>query len=245
MNLELEILRTSYLTNVEVGQLINQHLSDLATIDPNLRTDEPYNSYITDMATKATNYQKGLLQAQKNAETEIIVKADGVRDKSARALGAALKLYALSDNADEVEASRRISILFSPFKKLDTLNYSSETLAIDNLVSDLLSPAYNSYVSILQVDRYIFRLQNANENFKPLFGSRMVTKALTETFDMKLLRTELLKKYSDFAEYVLSMAKVTNSPLFITTLNLLNAARKYYNDQMAQPAKPIVEAHVV
>ena len=73
----------------------------------------------------------------------------------------------------------------------------------------------------------------------------MVTKALTETFDMKLLRTELLKKYSDFAEYVLSMAKVTNSPLFITTLNLFNAARKYYNDQMAQPAKPIVEANVV
>lgn len=245
MNLELEPLRTPNLTNVEVGQLVNQHFSDLATIDPNLMTDGPYNVYTNDLAAKATNYQKGLLQAQSNAETEVIVKADGVRDKSVRAIGAALKLYALSDIPEEVEASRRISILFGPFKKLDTLNYSTETLAIENFMSDLSGPAYSLYFNLLQLERYDTRLRNANENFKTLFGGRMVTTALAETFDMKLLRTELLKKYSDFAEYVLSMAKATNLPLFITTLDLLNGARKYYNDQMAQPTPPKVVVPVV
>jgi hypothetical protein len=229
MKQELEPLRTPNLTLMEVGQLINRHLSDLDTIDAALKTDAPFNAYTSQLALQATQYQKGLAQVQKNEETEKVVLADAVRDKAVSALGAGLKLYALSDVPEEVEAS------------LANLNYEAETIAIDKLVGELLSPAYSSKISLLQMDRYVIRLQNANEAFKPLFSGRMVTTAMTETFDMKILRTDLLNKYSDFAGYVLSMAKATENPLFGTALNLLNTARKYYNDLLTRRVAPKAE----
>jgi hypothetical protein len=241
MKQELEPLRTPNLTLMEVGQLINRHLSDLDTIDAALKTDAPFNAYTSQLALQATQYQKGLAQVQKNEETEKVVLADAVRDKAVSALGAGLKLYALSDVPEEVEASRSVGILFGNYKNLANLNYEAETIAIDKLVGELLSPAYSSKISLLQMDRYVIRLQNANEAFKPLFSGRMVTTAMTETFDMKILRTDLLNKYSDFAGYVLSMAKATENPLFGTALNLLNTARKYYNDLLTRRVAPKAE----
>jgi len=244
MSFELEPLRTSYLTHVEVGQLMNRLFADLGSIEPELRIDVPYNAYLTDLTALTTNFHKGLLQVQKNAETEKIVLSDRVRDKAVSALGAVLKLYALSNIPEEVEASRCLSLLFGPFKGLSSMNYEAETLAIDRLMADMTSPAYSDYTANLQLDSYISRISDANGNFKQLFTGRMVDTALAETYDMKLLRSELLKKYNDFVQYVLSMAKATNLPLFVTALDLLNNGRKYYNDLLAQPTPPVVEEPV-
>lgn len=241
MKLKLEPLATANLTNMEVGQLIHRHLSDLATIDPALQNDEPFNAYSNDLGLQLSEYQKGLSLVKKNEATENIVLADAYRDNAIIAFGIALKLYAYSENPIEANASRSLSILFDKYKNLATLNYEAETLGIDKLVSELLSPAYSGKVSILQMLRYVTRLQNANENFKSLFGSRMVATAMIETYDMKILRTGLLNKYSDFANYVLSMAKATDNPLFANALNLLNTARKYYNDMVAKRTAPKTE----
>jgi hypothetical protein len=51
---------------------------------------------------------------------------------------------------------------------------------------------------------------------------------------MKVVRAELLKKYADMANYVLAMSKALNTQLFLTTLNLMNASRKYYSDMLAR-----------
>ena len=236
MKLKLEPLRTSNLTNMEVGQLIIRHLTDFDTIDPALKTDAPFNAYTNDLGLQSVVYQKGLAQVQKNEETEKIVLADANRDKTVSAFGAGLKLYALSDIPEEAEASRSLNILFGTYKNLSTLSYEAETLAIDKLVGELLSPAYSSKVTLLQMDRYVTRMQNANEAFKPLFSGRMVTTAMTETYDMKILRTTLLNKYSDFANYVLAMAKATDNSLFANALGLFNTARKYYDDMVARRA---------
>ena len=241
MKLKLEPLRTPGLTNMEVGQLIIRHLTDLNTINPASKTDAPFNAYINDLGLQSVEYQKGLAQVQMNEETQKIVLADANRDKANSAFGAGLKLYALSDIPEEVEASRSLGILFGTYKNLSTLSYEAETLAIDKLVGELLSPAYSSKVNLLQMDRYVTRMRNANEAFKPLFSGRMVGNAMTETYDMKILRAALLNKYSDFAKYVLAMAKATNNPLFADALNLLNTARKYYDDMVAKRIAPKTE----
>lgn len=238
MKLKLETLRTPGLTNMEVGQLIIRHLTDLNTIDPASKTDAPFNAYTNDLGLQSAEYQKGLAQVQMNEETQKIVLADANRDKANSAFGAGLKLYALSDIPEEAEASRSLGILFGTYKNLSTLSYEAETLAIDKLVGELLSPAYSSKVNLLQMDRYVTRMRNANEAFKPLFSGRMVGNAMTETYDMKILRTALLNKYSDFTKYVLAMAKATDNPLFANALNLLNTARKYYDDMVARRTAP-------
>ena len=241
MKLKLEPLKTANLTNMEVGQLTVRHLSDLDTIDPASKNDAPFNAYTNDLGLQSGEYQKGLAQVQKNEETEKIVAADATRDKAGIAIGAALKLHAMSDVPEEVEASRSLSILFGTYKNLTTLNYEAETLAIDKLTGELNSPAYSEKINMLHMSKYVVRLSEANGAFKNLFSGRMVGNAMTESYDMKILRTALLNKYSDFANYVLAMAKATDNPLFANALTLLNTARKYYDDMLAKRTAPKVE----
>jgi len=235
MSLKLEPLNASVLTNMEAGQLMNRHEKDLATIAPAMLTDAPYNHYVRQITTKSATYQKGLAQVQKNEETDKIALLDGVRDKSVNAFSRALKLYDLSDEPKEVEASKALGILFRTFKDLAVLNYEAESIGIDKLVSELESEKYKGHVALLNIERYVTRMKVSNENFKVLFGNRMVTGAMTESYDLKVIRKEMLKLYSDFAAYVLAMAKTDDAPpLFLTALTLLNTARKYYADTLAR-----------
>ncbi|MBW8332114.1 MAG: hypothetical protein K0M40_08855 [Prolixibacteraceae bacterium] len=234
MMLKLEPVRTSDLTNMEAGQLIRRTLDDLATIDQALMIDVPLNAYLQDLTQQKGSYEKALAQIRKSEETEKIGLADKNRDKAVDAFGKALKLYGVSDDEAEVEASRGLNIVFTSFKGLADLNYEAETMAIDKLVNELESPAHAAKIGVLNMGRYVARLKTTNEAFKTLFANRLVTEASTETYDMKVIRAELLKKYADMANYVLAMAKALKSPLFLNALNLLNASRKYYSDMLAR-----------
>ena len=230
----LESLRVTALSNMEAGQLMRSLVDELDTIDPTKRTDESYNRYVQEIIDQTNLYERAVAQVRKNAETEKIVQADEARDKGLSAFGMGLKLYALSDDPAEVEASRILSILFDTIKNLDKLNYEAESLGIDRLVSKYKSPVYSDKITFLQMDRYVTRLENANEVFKTLFGARIVKTAMTEHFNMKAIRADLQNKYNDFADYVLTMAKALNTPLFIDSLKLLNTERKYYSDMLAR-----------
>jgi hypothetical protein len=241
----LEPLDFSALTNMEAGQLMIRHQSDLNTIDASLRTDAPYNSYLQKIGNQMLLYTNALAQVRKNEETEKIGLADDARDKAVSSFNLALKLHASADDPAEAEASRSLRILFDTYKNIAKLNYEAETLAIDKLVNALNSEAYSEKITLLHMGKYVTRLSETNNAFSTLFSGRMVGTAMSESFDMKTIRKELQETYTDFAEYVLAMAKATESQLFTTALNLLNAARKYYADQMLSNPAPKPETPVV
>lgn len=241
MKQTLEPLSTSTLTNMDAGQLFRRHMSDLATIDPGLLTDAPFNNYIQQISNQAVVFENAIAQVRKNEETEKIVEADAARDKAVSAFSLALKLHASADDPEEAEASRSLGILFGTYKNMAKLNYEAESLAIDKLVNELNSPAYSEKITALYMTKYVTRLNDTNAIFKTLFSGRMVGTAMNETYDMKAIRSELQSTYNDFCEYVLAMAKALNTPLFLTALNLLNTARKYYADQLARRTAPKVE----
>ena len=234
MKLKLEPLRLAGLSNMEAGQLIKRHLSDFSALNPEWLTDAPFNAYVQALTTHSALFEKGLAQIRKNEETQKVEMADADRDKSVIAFGRGLKLYAVSDDPIEVEASRVLGILFDNFKNLPALSYEAETIAIDKLVSELEKGNYMANINLLQMSRYVVRMKNANDNFKTLFGGRITTVAVTESYDMKTIRMDTLKKYGEFATYVLAMAKALETPLFVQSLNLLNTARKYYADLLAR-----------
>ena len=234
MKLKLEALRLAGLTNMEAGQFIRRNLEDLATIDQTLLIDVPFNAYVQGIIQQKALYENALAQVRKNEETEKIDLADKDRDKSADAFGRALKLYAISDDPEEVEASRGLGIVFNNFKDIANMNYEAETLAIDKLVTELESHAHVVKIEKLKMGRYVTRLKTTNEVFKTLFSNRMVNTASTESYDMKIIRADLMKKNADFANYVLAMAKALESPLFLQSLSLMNTARKYYSDLLAR-----------
>jgi len=234
MKLKLEALRLAGLTNMEAGQFIRRNLEDLATIDQTLLIDVPFNAYVQGIIQQKALYENALAQVRKNEETEKIDLADKDRDKSADAFGRALKLYAISDDPEEVEASRGLGIVFNNFKDIANMNYEAETLAIDKLVTELESHAHVVKIEKLKMGRYVTRLKTTNEAFKTLFSNRMVSTATTESYDMKIIRADLMKMYADFANYVLAMGKAFKSPLFLQSLSLMNTARKYYSDLLAR-----------
>lgn len=234
MKHSLQSLRVSALSNLEAGQLINRHLADLGSIDPALLTDDPFNNYLLKLTTHSDNYEKALAQVQKNEETLKISFADADRDKGHSSCIRCLSLYAISDDAEEVESSRILKIIFRNFKNLPRLNYEAETMAIDKLIADLEKPAAAQHVAKLNMGSYINRLKNSNETFKALFSSRIQTEALTESYDMKSIRKETFQTYRDFCNYVLAMAKALNTPLFNQALDLINAGRKYYADLLSR-----------
>lgn len=219
---------------MEVGQLMNRHLDDFSTIDPKLLTDAPYNDYVKQITNKSGIFQKALVQVRKNQETEKIIQADDDRDKAIEAYKKSLQLYKASDVPEEIEAARILGILMDSHKNLAKQNYEAETIGIDKVVSDLESPKYSAQVAVLNIRKYVDRMNVTNQNFKTLFSGRMVTGAMTETFDVQAIRKELLKLYADFTAYVLAMAKALDTPLFNTALTLLNTARKYYADMLAR-----------
>jgi hypothetical protein len=237
----LEPLTTSALTNMEAGQLFRRHLGDLGTIDASLLVDAPFNNYVQLIGNQAVVYENALAQVRKNEETQKIVDADALRDKAVTSFNLALKLHATSDDPAEVEASRSLGILFSTYKNLAKLNYEAESLAIDKLTGELNSPAYSEKINYLHMSKYVARLIETNTAFKNIFSGRMVGNAMTESFDLKTIRIELQSTYSDFCDYILSMAKALNTPLFVNALNLLNTARKYYADLLARRTAPKTE----
>lgn len=244
MSLVLEPLTVSALTNMEAGQLMIRHMGDLNTIDASLLTDAPYNNYVQKIGNQTELYFAALAQVQKSEETEKISLADAARDKAVSSFNLALKLHAAADEPEEAEASRGLKILFDTYKNLAKLNYEAESLAIDKLVSELKTEAYMIKIDNLHMNKYVTRLEETNNAFKTLFSGRMVTTAMTESYDMKAIRKELQETYTDFTAYVLAMAKATEGQLFVTALNLLNAARKYYSDQMLSNNTPKPETPV-
>ena len=228
MNNNLEPLKSSFLTNMEFGSLMEQHLSDLATIDQTLFTDKPYNVYLRKIADGTDYYKKGLVQVRKNDETEKISRADKVRNKAIVAFSLTLKLYLLSDDPAEVDAGKSLQNLYKTFKNPAKLNFGAKSFAIVKLVSELENEKYAEKVTFLNIGRYVTRMKMANQQFDTLFSGRMETEAITETYNMRTMRSELLAVYNEFTAYILAMSNALKTPLFITSLAFLNTTRNYF-----------------
>jgi len=150
MEKELEPLRISDLTNLEVGQLLNRHLAEIGKLSPPQKasgdgaqfTDGPLNAYLGRLTSAQTVFKLALVQVQKNDETVKIELDDKTRDKAVSAFNRAIKTSLLSDNTIEVDAAQSLSTLLKSFKKLQRLNFEAESIAIDQLVVKLGNENY-------------------------------------------------------------------------------------------------------
>lgn len=236
MAYELEPLAASTLQTMETGQLTARVVEDVGAIPTELKTDVPYNKYVAKLGEISELYFRALAQVRKREETELIVKADGLRDKTISSFKMAVKLHLAAPDPEEAEAARGLSILSGAYNDIAKMNFEAESLAIDKLVSDLNTPAYSPKIEFLHMQKYVNNMAEANASFKNLFSQRLQGVAATEVFDIKTIRREMLTVYDDFCEYVLALAKATDLPLFVDTLGLINTSRKYYADLLARRA---------
>lgn len=245
MEKELEPLRITALTNFEVGQLVDLHLSEIGKLAPSQNapsggaqfTDGPLNAYLRRLTTAQSGYDLALVQLRKNGETEKIEQADKGREKAVSAFNRAIKTHLLSEIPEEVEAAKSLNYVLKSFKNLQSLNFEAETTGIKKLVDELEKDSYQSTVKMLNLGQFVKRMDASNRNFKTLFEGRMEGIVSTVSYNAKSLRKVLVKEYKYFCDYVLSMARAhEDNDEFNNILLRLNNTRKYYSDLLARRA---------
>ncbi len=230
---ELQALNISRLTNLEAGQLIKSNLKDIGSIAAGEITDVALKNSIISLGNKEADYDKALVQVQKNDETAKLVKADEKRDLSIAAFNAAIHLGTLSDVPAEVLAATSLHTLLKTYINLPKLNYEAESNGMDNLGKDLVNVKYAPYVALLVIGKYVTRMQTDNDALKTLYSGRTVGIANTEVFNAKELRKDLQSIYGKFTTYVLSMAENIDTAQYNDVLAIINAGRKQYADLLA------------
>lgn len=233
--MELHKLSVARLTHLEAGQLIKSSIKDLETAGINPATDPHINGYVNQMITDSALLDKGLLQIKKNQETEEIARLDSLRDSNLSAFNRQLKVYELSINPAFVAAYKAISIVVKNYKNLATLNYEAESNGIDNLIADFNSPAYAPHIATLNMGAFVASIAATNDDFKVLFSKRTTDISFTEVFNIKQIRKDAFANYTNYTQYVLSLARVNAGDAYYTNiLHIINQTRKYYSDLLAK-----------
>lgn len=230
----LHELRPSSLTHVEAGQLIKSNLTDLVTASIGTTADIHINNYVTQMEDDSELFDKALLQTQKNEETDVLLELDRTRDGSISIFSRQLKVYELSNVPAETAAYRSLKIVFAKYKDMAAMNYAAETNAIANLLQDLSESQNADHVETLNLTNYVERLRTDNDQFNAKFSNRSTEIAATVTYNAKAIRKTMIQNYSNYANYVLSMAIAADTPFYNSILNIINYNRKYYSDLLAR-----------
>ena len=114
-------------------------------------------------------------------------------------------------------------------------SYEAESNGIDNLIADFTSPAYAPHIATLNMGAFVDSITPTNDNFKILFSKRSTDVSCTEVFNMKMIRKAASANYTNYTQYVLSLARVnTSDDYYKNILNIVNQTRKYYSDLLAK-----------
>ena len=232
----LQTLGTNYLTNAEVAELATRIVTDYGTLPPQgPRADAaPLEAYIQKITLLSAKYDRGVNRILKNVDTQKLAVLDELRDNAAFSFFKSVKVGLTSDDAIEVEHANRLMVVVDAYRGVARLSFEVETKALETMYAELTGNIYANSVDALGLKKYVDRIKRTNADFQNLFTSRMTTEAMAETFDMRSLRLELLDFIKQYANFLVAMANATNNSFFIQHLQLVNASRKYYSDQIAR-----------
>ncbi len=143
-------------------------------------------------------------------DTKIIEEADKKRDNRFLYLKQSAETARLSPEAEEQAAGESLSLLFATYADAYKLGYTENSAQITNLIADLRSEKYAAHVATLGLTAKVDALDEANEEFKQVFGSRTSEKVnRKETVGMKVIRPEVDDAYRACVE-VINALEVVN-----------------------------------
>ncbi len=218
------------LTYVECSQFIDRQVAEIEAIDPTLSTDQVMIELLSILKNTGTAFHNAILQVQKSAYTEKLIEFDDLRDKSMKRYEHALKNFCYSNNNDELEAYKKLKILSSIFKNVQTLNYEAETKELAKLFEAWESAEYSSEITKLNLGGLIDEVKTAQNQFIAFFNTRSIELSSKNTIKIVPLRKTLLKQYTQFTEYVLALANALDKEPYNSALKLLNTTRSYYDE---------------
>ena len=121
-----------------------------------------------------------------NAMNAQLRELDDRRDKAYYSLQHAVDAGLYSEEAEELEAAKRVSEIMKRYAGVATMNYDKETGGLKNLLADLAETEATKALKVLHAEGAVKRISDHNQAFDEAFRGRFAGDK--KLFDMKALR---------------------------------------------------------
>ena len=121
-----------------------------------------------------------------NAMNAQLRELDDRRDKAYYSLQHAVDVGLYSEEAEELEAAKRVSEIMKRYAGVATMNYDKETGGLKNLLADLAETEAAKALKVLHAEGAVKRIGDHNKAFDEAFRGRFAGDK--KLFDMKALR---------------------------------------------------------
>ena len=121
-----------------------------------------------------------------NAMNAQLRELDDRRDKAYYSLQHAVDAGLYSEEAEELEAAKRVSEIMKRYAGVATMNYDKETGGLKNLLADLAETEAAKAVKVLHAEGAVKRISDHNQAFDEAFRGRFAGDK--KLYDMKALR---------------------------------------------------------
>ena len=121
-----------------------------------------------------------------NAVNSQLRELDDRRDKAYYSLQHAVDAGLYSEEAEELEAAKRISEIMKRYAGVATMNYDKETGGLKNLLADLAETEAAKALKVLHAEGAVKRISDHNQAFDEAFRGRFAGDK--KLYDMKALR---------------------------------------------------------
>ena len=121
-----------------------------------------------------------------NAMNAQLRELDDRRDKAYYSLQHAVDAGLYSEEAEELEAAKRVSEIMKRYAGVATMNYDKETGGLKNLMADLAETEAAKALKVLHAEGAVKRISDHNQAFDEAFRGRFAGDK--KLYDMKALR---------------------------------------------------------
>lgn len=196
----------------------------------------PYDNGITRMDRALECLSKSAFTAKMNA-------ADDKRDKIIRIFQSQVEYPEAYPDAADQEACRRLKIVSDSYANIANAAQEKETGMCRNLIQDLRSDAYKADVTKLDLDKWVERLEAANEEFDAMVENRIGENQTKVTGGIAEPRKQTEAAYDAIVKKVNSLAVVYGDSKYADFIDYVNARIVYFKTILShqgikQPSNP-------
>ena len=201
-------------------------------IQPRIKSETADKLEITEEAVRydngITRMDRALECLSKSVFTSKMNAADDKRDKIIRMLQSQVASPDIYPDIEDQEACRRLNILCKSYKDIVNAAQEKETGMCRNLIQDLRSDAFKADVTKLGLDKWVTRLEEANEEFDAMVEKRISENQTKVTGGVTEPRRQTEVAYEDIVAKVNALARVYGDTKYADFIDYVNARIIYF-----------------
>ncbi|WP_320051562.1 DUF6261 family protein [uncultured Acetobacteroides sp.] len=222
------------LSNVDFYQFITSQANHIKSLGDTMLTDAELRNLVITILSFAEDFNKAILQVQKNLKSDDIATKNQVRDISISALKSWVKNATYSTDEAELRAANGLTTLLDTYGDIARMSLDKESGTIDKLVAEFEGPTYKPMVEKIGLSARLARLKADNNAFKALYEGRRAESITKDSAKAISLRRQVNEQYQILSSYVLLRAKMTDDAQYAEALQIINTIRKEYNELVAR-----------